>query len=111
MTYAVKRPAPWEAVYQQTQRWVRAGCFEAIAHDAGIRRTYCKGFVLLLRRWTAERSFAWAARFRRLARNYERWPQTLADFHFLACACLMLPKIVDLTHAGSYRFTTRSSEE
>ena len=23
----------WEAVYQQTQRWLRAGCFEAIAHD------------------------------------------------------------------------------
>ena len=23
----------WEAVYQQTQRWLRAGCFEAMAHD------------------------------------------------------------------------------
>lgn len=23
----------WEAVYQQTRRWLRAGCFEAIAHD------------------------------------------------------------------------------
>ena len=23
----------WEAVYQQTQRWLRAGCFAAIAHD------------------------------------------------------------------------------
>ena len=23
----------WDAVYQQTQRWLRAGCFEAIAHD------------------------------------------------------------------------------
>ncbi|HKW23260.1 MAG TPA: transposase, partial [Ktedonobacterales bacterium] len=23
----------WDAVYQQTQRWRRAGCFEAIAHD------------------------------------------------------------------------------
>jgi transposase len=23
----------WPAVYQQTQRWFRAGCFEAIAHD------------------------------------------------------------------------------
>src|SRR4051812_26049813 len=27
-----------------------------------------KGFVLLPRRWVVERSFAWAARFRRLAR-------------------------------------------
>ena len=24
---------PWAAVYQQTQRWVRAGCFEAIVDD------------------------------------------------------------------------------
>jgi transposase len=24
---------PWEAVYQQSQRWLRAGCFEAIVHD------------------------------------------------------------------------------
>jgi transposase len=24
---------PWEAVYQQTQRWPRAGCFEAIVQD------------------------------------------------------------------------------
>src|SRR6187431_2646668 len=24
---------PWEAVYQQTQRWIKAGSFEAIVHD------------------------------------------------------------------------------
>src|ERR1700710_3060256 len=24
---------PWEAVYQQAQRWLAAGCFEALAHD------------------------------------------------------------------------------
>jgi transposase len=24
---------PWEAVYQQTRRWLAAGCFEAIVHD------------------------------------------------------------------------------
>ena len=24
---------PWAAVYQQTQRWLAAGCFEALAHD------------------------------------------------------------------------------
>src|ERR687894_2929908 len=24
---------PWEAVYQQTQRWLAAGVFEAIVHD------------------------------------------------------------------------------
>lgn len=24
---------PWHAVYDQAQRWLRAGCFEAIVHD------------------------------------------------------------------------------
>ena len=36
-----------------------------------------KGFVLLPRRWVIERSIGWAARFRRLVRDYERLPQTL----------------------------------
>src|SRR5687768_2744490 len=37
-----------------------------------------RGFVLLPRRWIVERSFAWAARCRRLAKDYERLPTTLA---------------------------------
>lgn len=49
-----------------------------------------KGFVLLPRRWVVERSFGWAARFRRLARDYERLPETLAGLHYLAFAILML---------------------
>jgi transposase len=196
---------PWNVVYQQTQRWIKAGCFEAMAHDLrailrlalerkadpsaiildsrtlqstpesggragfdghkkrkgskvhaavdtlghllavsvtpaneqdraqvgqmaravqaaveepvqmafvdqgytgeepaeaaaqqGIRLEVVKhheakhGFVLLPRRWVVERSFAWAARFRRLARDYERLPATLAAFHWLAFATLML---------------------
>ncbi len=199
---------PWEAVYQQSQRWLRAGCFEAIVHDLrallrlaagrppeptavifdgrtlqstpesgaragydghkkkkgskthvavdtlghllallvtpasaqerqqvqqlaaavqaatgaavelayvdqgytgqdaaaaaethGIRLEVVKhtqakrGFVLLPRRWVVERSFAWAARFRRLARDYERLPETLAGLHFVAFACLMLTRL------------------
>ncbi|PPU54681.1 transposase, partial [Xanthomonas codiaei] len=36
-----------------------------------------KGFVLLPRRWVVERSFGWVNRFRRLARDYERLPETL----------------------------------
>jgi transposase len=43
-----------------------------------------------------ERSFAWAARFRRLARDYERLPATLAGFHLLALAILMLTRFVTL---------------
>src|SRR5215207_3041339 len=49
-----------------------------------------RGFVLLPRRWVVERSFGWMARFRRLARDYERLPQTVAGLHFIAFSCLML---------------------
>lgn len=55
-----------------------------------------RGFVLLPRRWVIERSFAWASRFRRLARDYERLPETVAGLHFLAFACLMLRQLLTL---------------
>lgn len=55
-----------------------------------------KGFVLLPRRWVVERSFAWTPRFRRLVRDYERLPETLAGLHFLAFAILMLKLVVML---------------
>jgi transposase len=49
-----------------------------------------RGFVLLPRRWVVERSFGWVARFRRLARDYERLAIMLAGMHVLAFSCLML---------------------
>jgi transposase len=52
-----------------------------------------RGFVLLPRRWVVERSFAWAARFRRLARDYERLAETLAGWHWLAFAVIMLKRL------------------
>jgi transposase len=53
-----------------------------------------RGFVLLPRRWVVERSFAWAARFRRLARDYERLETTLKGLHHIAFAILMLRNLV-----------------
>jgi transposase len=53
-----------------------------------------KGFVLLPRRWVVERSFAWTTRFRRLARDFERTPETFRSLHFLAFAILMLHNFV-----------------
>jgi transposase len=55
-----------------------------------------RGFVLLPRRWVIERSFGWTARFRRLARDYERLSETLAGLHFVAFAVLMLSRLVRL---------------
>jgi transposase len=76
------------------------------AHVHGIKLEVVKhteakrGFILLPRRWVVERSFAWAARFRRLARDYERLAQTLAGFHYLAFACLMLHRIIPLVSSS-----------
>ncbi len=49
-----------------------------------------RGFVLLPRRWVVERSFGWMARFRRLARDYERLGATLAGPHYVVFSLLML---------------------
>lgn len=68
----------------------------AAAASHGVRLVVVKleeakrGFVLLPKRWVVERSFAWASRFRRLARDYERLPSSLAALHWLAFLTLML---------------------
>jgi transposase len=71
----------------------------AAAAEAGLRLEVVKhhaakhGFVLLPRRWVVERSFGWAARFRRLVRDFERLAGTLAGYHWLAFAMLMLASV------------------
>jgi transposase len=66
------------------------------AEAVGIRLEVVKlpetkhGFVLLPRRWVVERGFAWTARFRRLARDYERLQTTLESLHDVAFALLAL---------------------
>jgi len=60
-----------------------------------------RGFVLLPRRWVVERDFAWASRFRRLAKDYERLPETVAGLHFVAFACLFLQQAGGILVAGS----------
>ena len=55
-----------------------------------------RGFVLLPKRWVAERSFAWKTRFRRLVRDYERRLSTLEGLHLVAFACLALARAVPI---------------
>lgn len=83
---------------------------EAAAHAAeahGIRLNVVRlsdakqGFVLLPRRWVIERSFAWMARFRRLARDCERLSEMLAGFHLVAFGTIMLQRLVALQAASS----------
>ena len=60
-----------------------------------------RGFVLLPRRWVVERDFAWASRFRRLVKDYERLPETVAGLHLVAFACIFLQQASGILVAGS----------
>jgi transposase len=78
-----------------------------LAAEHGIRLEVVKhkeakrGFVLLPRRWVVEGDFAWASRFRRLVKDYERLPETVAGLHFVAFACLFLQQAAGILVAGS----------
>jgi transposase len=68
---------------------------EVVRHEEAKR-----GFVLLPRRWVVERDFAWASRFRRLAKDYERPPATLAGLRFVVFACLFLQQAIGILTTG-----------
>ena len=68
---------------------------EVVKHEEAKR-----GFVLLPRRWVVERDFAWASRFRRLVKDYERLPTVLAGLHFVAFACLFLQQATGILGMG-----------
>ncbi len=72
------------------------------AQEEGIRLEVVKlpearrASVLLPRRWVAERSFGWMARFRRLAKDYERLATTLVGLHYVAFAFLLLHRTISI---------------
>jgi transposase len=69
---------------------------EVVKHEEAKR-----GFVLLPRRWVVERDFAWASRFRRLVKDYERLPETVVGLHFVVFACLFLQQAAGILSPGS----------
>jgi transposase len=69
---------------------------EVVKHEEANR-----GFVLMPRRWVVERDFAWASRFRRLVKDYERLPATLVGLHFVAFACLFLQQAAAILSVSS----------
>lgn len=58
-----------------------------------VKRTELHRFVVLPKRWVVERSFAWIARNRRLARDFERYARTVAAFIRLAMIRVMLRRL------------------
>jgi transposase len=69
---------------------------EVVKHEEAKR-----GFVLLPKRWVVERDFAWASRFRRLVKDYEMLPETVAGLHVVAFACLFLQQATGILVTGS----------
>jgi len=57
------------------------------------RSDYVKGFVVLPKRWIAERSIAWLNRCRRLAKDWECLNRNALAFLKLASIRLMLRKL------------------
>lgn len=77
--------------YEGIQAWVKAhlGIEVEITHPPAGQ----KGFVVVAWRWVVERSFAWLGRFRRLARDYERNPETSEAMIYLASIHLLLARL------------------
>ncbi|MCP2091864.1 UNVERIFIED_ORG: transposase [Paraburkholderia sediminicola] len=79
---------------------------EQAAHDEGITLQIVKlseakkGIVLLPSRWVVERSVGGLSRFRRLARDHERLPETLAGLHFVVFAMLMLVHVASTAQSS-----------
>jgi putative transposase len=61
----------------------------AIVHKLGDHL----GFQVLPKRWIIERTFGWLTRNRRLARDYERLPETAEAFVYVAMIRLMLKRL------------------
>jgi transposase len=54
---------------------ILGGCLELVK-----RPRQATGFILLPKRWLVERTFAWRTRHRRLARAFEKLPETSQAF-------------------------------
>jgi putative transposase len=67
------------------------------------RLTGSAGFVLLPRRWVAERTLGWLGRWRRLSRDYEELPEVSETMAKLAMIRLMLHR---LAHPSRKRLPT-----
>lgn len=58
-----------------------------------IKRTEVRKFHLLPRRWVVERTFGWFGFYRRLAKDYERYPRHSEAFVYIAMSNIMLTRL------------------
>jgi putative transposase len=94
----LKRLYPWLKVVFADSAYDRLAallaCFLLGLTLVVIRRLAgTKGFVLLPRRWVAERTLGWLGRWRRLAKEYEELPEVSKTMVKLAMIRLMLHRL------------------
>jgi transposase len=65
-------------------------------HLAIVKRNDVSRFVVVPKRWIAERTLAWLSHFRRLARDFERYTRSVVAFVRLVMIRIMLRR---LTHS------------
>ena len=76
-----------------------AGKFLAFAKEVWdvdfevVKRNEQHKFVVLPKRWIVERTNAWISRYRRLAKDFERFGGTVRSWIFLAMTRLMLKRL------------------
>lgn len=58
-----------------------------------VKRSYQKKFIILPKRWIVERTLSWINRYRRLAKDFERFGKTVRSWIFLAMTRLMLKRL------------------
>jgi len=61
-----------------------------------VKRNELHKFVVLPKRWIVERTNAWISRYRRLAKDFERFGKTVRNWIFLAMTRLMLKRLTKI---------------
>jgi transposase len=93
--------------YQGLKTWARENLgwtLEVVKHWwTGVKGFWCapgqepptipSGFHVLPHRWVVERTLAWLSRHRRLAKDYERLPETGETFMYMAMSRILLRRL------------------
>ena len=61
-----------------------------------VKRSDQHKFVVLPKRWIVERTISWINRYRRLAKDFERFGRTVRNWIFLAMIRLMLKRLTKI---------------
>lgn len=68
------------------------------------RPAQAKGFVLLPKRWVAERTFAWLGRSRRLSKDYEVLNETSQAMIMISAIHMMLKRLAPIGNQPVFRY-------